>query len=221
MPCHFRRSVACARRGRYPRSWLQAGPLDRWTVDEGRRHARPQRSPDRSTCRQNHPCVSAPVIGYSGLCSEGANRLRAISSAGERFVHTEEVTGSIPVSPTTSSQVRGCVHGHGPGCACPAPKESHTLFTESLVKVRCDRVEIVRAHVAVGVQREESRGVTSIICTALTFAPELAARDAAVCRRSWGVIVGKVGSAFCALLTAGAKTRGRNRLTVSTAPWDR
>jgi hypothetical protein len=26
--------------------------------------------------------------------------LRAISSGGERFVHTEEVTGSIPVSPT-------------------------------------------------------------------------------------------------------------------------
>jgi hypothetical protein len=25
---------------------------------------------------------------------------RAIGSAGERFVHTEEVTGSIPVSPT-------------------------------------------------------------------------------------------------------------------------
>jgi hypothetical protein len=32
--------------------------------------------------------------------------LRAISSAGERFVHTEEVTGSIPVSPT---QVTGHV----------------------------------------------------------------------------------------------------------------
>ena len=29
---------------------------------------------------------------------------RAISSGGERFVHTEEVTGSIPVSPT---QLRG------------------------------------------------------------------------------------------------------------------
>src|SRR5207248_6248996 len=28
---------------------------------------------------------------------------RAISSAGERFVHTEEVTGSIPVSPTSIS----------------------------------------------------------------------------------------------------------------------
>jgi hypothetical protein len=28
---------------------------------------------------------------------------RAISSAGERFVHTEEVTGSIPVSPTIIS----------------------------------------------------------------------------------------------------------------------
>ncbi len=30
----------------------------------------------------------------------------AISSAGERFVHTEEVTGSIPVSPT---QFRGLI----------------------------------------------------------------------------------------------------------------
>jgi hypothetical protein len=27
-------------------------------------------------------------------------RARAIGSAGERLVHTEEVTGSIPVSPT-------------------------------------------------------------------------------------------------------------------------
>ena len=39
-------------------------------------------------------------IGYS------RPSLRAISSAGERFVHTEEVTGSIPVSPT---QLRGHV----------------------------------------------------------------------------------------------------------------
>jgi hypothetical protein len=31
----------------------------------------------------------------------------AISSAGERFVHTEEVTGSIPVSPT---QVRALIN---------------------------------------------------------------------------------------------------------------
>jgi hypothetical protein len=29
-----------------------------------------------------------------------AGRVRAIGSAGERLVHTEEVTGSIPVSPT-------------------------------------------------------------------------------------------------------------------------
>ena len=32
--------------------------------------------------------------------------LRAISSGGERFVHTEEVTGSIPVSPTVFPLVR-------------------------------------------------------------------------------------------------------------------
>jgi hypothetical protein len=30
---------------------------------------------------------------------------RAIGSAGERFVHTEEVTGSIPVSPTSKQAV--------------------------------------------------------------------------------------------------------------------
>src|SRR4029453_10259385 len=35
------------------------------------------------------------IVRYCGRAS------RAISSAGERFVHTEEVTGSIPVSPTS------------------------------------------------------------------------------------------------------------------------
>jgi hypothetical protein len=42
------------------------------------------------------------IVRYCGRAS------RAISSAGERFVHTEEVTGSIPVSPThiTAGQPR-------------------------------------------------------------------------------------------------------------------
>jgi hypothetical protein len=35
------------------------------------------------------------IVRYRGCAS------RAISSAGERFVHTEEATGSIPVSPTS------------------------------------------------------------------------------------------------------------------------
>src|SRR5690349_11212151 len=35
-----------------------------------------------------------------------APRSRAIGSAGERLVHTEEVTGSIPVSPTRSEAYR-------------------------------------------------------------------------------------------------------------------
>src|SRR5450755_425504 len=34
-------------------------------------------------------------------------RQRAIGSAGERLVHTEEVTGSIPVSPTSENTLRG------------------------------------------------------------------------------------------------------------------
>ena len=44
---------------------------------------------------------------------------RAIGSAGERLVHTEEVTGSIPVSPT---QVKGrLVPRAGPARSSPGP----------------------------------------------------------------------------------------------------
>ena len=39
------------------------------------------------------------------------HRLRAIGSAGERLVHTEEVTGSIPVSPTKVSPAHRLVVG--------------------------------------------------------------------------------------------------------------
>jgi hypothetical protein len=41
--------------------------------------------------------------------------LRAVSSAGERFPDTEEVTGSIPVPPTTSVQVAGQFRDSGTG----------------------------------------------------------------------------------------------------------
>ena len=40
---------------------------------------------------------------------------RAISSVGERFLDTEEVTGSIPVSPTTSFLVRTPLLPRGAG----------------------------------------------------------------------------------------------------------
>jgi hypothetical protein len=43
---------------------------------------------------QIEPRRRSMIVRYCGRAS------RAISSAGERFVHTEEVTGSIPVSPT-------------------------------------------------------------------------------------------------------------------------
>jgi hypothetical protein len=38
--------------------------------------------------------------------SEALSFARAISSVGERYLDTVEVTGSIPVSPTTFAQVR-------------------------------------------------------------------------------------------------------------------
>jgi hypothetical protein len=59
----------------------------------GRRFARRGSSEAGRSTRMR----TATPIGYS------RPSLRAISSAGERFVHTEEVTGSIPVSPTIFS----------------------------------------------------------------------------------------------------------------------
>jgi hypothetical protein len=41
------------------------------------------------------------VYTGSNPVSTSAPTARAISSVGERFLDTEEVTGSIPVSPTT------------------------------------------------------------------------------------------------------------------------
>ena len=49
--------------------------------------------------RMRYPVMASP----DRLAASAA---RAIGSAGERLVHTEEVTGSIPVSPTEKPQVR-------------------------------------------------------------------------------------------------------------------
>ena len=46
--------------------------------------------------------VRVTVRGRAG--SQAAADARAIGSAGERLVHTEEVTGSIPVSPTSPAR---------------------------------------------------------------------------------------------------------------------
>src|ERR1017187_6459342 len=55
-------------------------------------------------------CDSPLVAGSMGSPA----RRRAIGSAGERLVHTEEVTGSIPVSPTRSQSPDALRLG-GPG----------------------------------------------------------------------------------------------------------
>src|ERR1700722_15023784 len=57
--------------------------------------------------------MEAPGRGCGGLGSHrtAPDQQRAIGSAGERLVHTEEVTGSIPVSPTTFDQLKGPLKG--------------------------------------------------------------------------------------------------------------
>jgi hypothetical protein len=57
----------------------------------------------------NGPCLQGTTRlpgSESGAVGLRSHRERAISSVGERFVHTEEVAGSIPVSPTRFSASR-------------------------------------------------------------------------------------------------------------------
>ena len=58
----------------------------------------------RALCGRDHPSwPRSPGDAQRPRRAKGWRwrRARAIGSAGERLVHTEEVTGSIPVSPTT------------------------------------------------------------------------------------------------------------------------
>ena len=64
------------------------------------RRARRRQGSRRRPRERAHALVCFSLAGRdTGLLT------RAIGSAGERLVHTEEVTGSIPVSPTQFMQV--------------------------------------------------------------------------------------------------------------------
>ena len=71
--------------------------------------------------------LRSPAMRYSKIAPRHGYRpqARAIGSAGERLVHTEEVTGSIPVSPTRSQTKieqcktpKGKVRGVNPLLCC-------------------------------------------------------------------------------------------------------
>src|SRR5271170_217656 len=52
-----------------------------------------------------------------------SDQRRAIGSAGERLVHTEEVTGSIPVSPTRSGPYADLSKDHCGSHSCSGPHD--------------------------------------------------------------------------------------------------
>jgi len=69
----------------------------------------PVRHAGRATRREDAlPYGSAGMEAVAGAVApaNAQARRRAIGSAGERLVHTEEVTGSIPVSPTDVKPVQ-------------------------------------------------------------------------------------------------------------------
>lgn len=51
--------------------------------------------------------ISSNRLANPAIARYNTLRSRATSSAEERFLHTEEVTGSIPVSPTKEKRVAG------------------------------------------------------------------------------------------------------------------
>ena len=67
---------------------------------------------------------------------------RAISSAGEHFVHTEGVTGSIPVSPT---QVRG----HFPSTAMHCDEQDAVETTLHYVTAASIQADLLAPNIAV------------------------------------------------------------------------
>ena len=61
------------------------------------------------------------VLGAARPRRTVRTRRRAIGSAGERLVHTEEVTGSIPVSPTRSGPYADLSKDHRGSHSCSGP----------------------------------------------------------------------------------------------------
>src|SRR5260370_37881763 len=81
--------------GSQPRQWVTAAG----------RGSRPAAAPGPAARRQAGHALVCHSPRVTGLTRDLARRRRAIGSAGERLVHTEEVTGSIPVSPTRQDVV--------------------------------------------------------------------------------------------------------------------
>ena len=94
--CHYALSLTAQDGVRRPRYAAAAARITHCGVQ-----------PAPAACRAARRCATlwerreeAPAGAWSQR--KAPDQRRAIGSAGERLVHTEEVTGSIPVSPTRS-----------------------------------------------------------------------------------------------------------------------
>ncbi len=61
----------------------------------------PPRGNGSAQKQDGHPTIKKCLTIVAGHAIVAVSPTRALSSVGERFVHTEEVTGSIPVAPTS------------------------------------------------------------------------------------------------------------------------
>ena len=91
------------------------------------------------------------------------DRRRAIGSAGERLVHTEEVTGSIPVSPTRSEAMWVFIKDYDGSHSCSANRYAAGHGGQARAKTLAARLYGLYAYVVlsllVGVRTEEARAL--------------------------------------------------------------
>ena len=100
------RTVVRSRRG--PEVRARAAGAEDWWQRSCRRHRAASMRSCRKTCQDvGHTRIGPGHCGnhvrFFWSTREGGQHLRAIGAGVARFLHTEEVTGSIPVSPTAGS----------------------------------------------------------------------------------------------------------------------
>ena len=119
----LRSRASRARHARTVGSRRAMGSGCRWGRRVGSSGPRPLRPTGTQVTSRSGASIRWEHVSFFKSDRENGHHLRAIGAAVARFLHTEEVTGSIPVSPTA-------------GSSDPCPADVAQLVEHHLAKVR-------------------------------------------------------------------------------------
>jgi hypothetical protein len=110
-----------------------------------------------------------------------SDQRRAIGSAGERLVHTEEVTGSIPVSPTRSGPYADLSKDHCGSHSCSGPHDIQQRATCLAAQPRAELLERIagggRGYLGVDLRRDGDLAVPQDLIATCGCTSKAASRD--------------------------------------------